>query len=176
VRAAAGGLRESFALLYMRYYSRTFRLAYGMTANRETSEDLTQEIFIRAFQKLSQFNFQSSFTTWFYRLALNHCLNYRQRKISRDVQIFDSELQSELSLPGAMEGDIFREQLQGHIHKALLTLKPRLRLILILKDIEGLSYAEVAERLEISQGTVASRLNRARKLLALKLEHLRGVV
>jgi len=145
-----------------------------MTANRETSEDLTQEIFIRVFQKLHQFNFQASFATWFYRLALNHCLNYRQRG-PRPQQALD-ELPAEPSLNHVIEDEIFREQLQSHIHKALLTLKPKLRLILILKDIEGLSYAEVAARLELSEGTVASRLNRARKVLALKLTHLRGTV
>jgi RNA polymerase sigma-70 factor (ECF subfamily) len=144
-----------------------------MTANRETSEDLTQEIFIRVFQKLPQFNFQASFATWFYRLALNHCLNYARRRATPPQAI--DEL-PEPSLNGAMEDGIFQEQLQSHIHKALLTLKPKLRLILILKDIEGLSYAEVAERLELSEGTVASRLNRARKVLALKLTHLRGTV
>lgn len=175
MRSAIGGRRENFALLYQRYYSRTYRLAFGMTAAREESEDLTQEIFIRTWQKLSQFNFESSFATWFYRLALNHCLNYRQRKIPRDAQILNNDFAAG-SPTGALEAEIFQVQLQNHIHKALLTLKPKLRLILILKDIEELSYAEVAERLEISQGTVASRLNRARRQLAVKLEHLRGIV
>lgn len=171
-RAAAGGSRENFALLYSRFYSRTFRLAYGMTADRELAEDLTQEIFLRAFRKLDHFHFQSSFATWFYRLALNHCLNYRQRRLSKEMPI----LETDSPVKNALEDEILKEQIQGQVHRALLTLKPKLRLILILKDLEELSYAEVAERLEISPGTVASRLNRARQQLAFKLQHLRGMV
>jgi len=172
VRAAAGGSRENFALLYSRFYSRAFRLAYGMTADREIAEDLTQEIFMRAFRKLDRFNFQSTFATWFYRLALNHCLNFRRQKSVADLPI----LETDHPVKHALEDEILKEQIQEQVHQALLTLKPKLRLILILKDLEGLSYAEVAERLEISPGTVASRLNRARQQLAFKLQHLRGMV
>lgn len=171
-RTVIRGSRENFALLYRRYYSRTFRLAYGMTADRESAEDLTQEIFIRTYHKLDRFHFQSSFATWFYRLALNHCLNFRQRKLPPESHLRGDEDAHNDQL----EDQIFRVQIQEQVHRALLQLRPKLRLILILKDIEGLSYAEVADRLNISTGTVASRLNRARLQLAHKLRHLKGIV
>ena len=73
------------------------------------------------------------------------------------------------------EADLMQEQIQLQVHRAMLGLKPKLRMMVILKDIEGLSYEEIAARMNCSTGTVASRLNRARKILARKLEHLKGV-
>ena len=175
VEQALAGRGEVFAHLYERYYSRAYRLAYGMTGQHEAAEDLTQEIFMRTYQKLDQYGGQASFATWFYRLAVNRCLNYRKqekRLSSEDAR--DIEM---LPLPGAarqMEKNIFQKQAQAHIHRALLSLKPGVRMIVILKDIEGLSYEEIAERADCSKGTIASRLNRGRRLLARKLAHLRG--
>lgn len=78
------GEADVFAHVYERYYSRTYRLVYGMTGRHETAEDLTREIFIRAYQKLALFAGQSSFATWFYRLAFNHCLNRCKSAPRRD--------------------------------------------------------------------------------------------
>ncbi|HEY0545490.1 MAG TPA: sigma-70 family RNA polymerase sigma factor [Pyrinomonadaceae bacterium] len=175
--SARGGSRESFALLYQRFYTRTFRLAYGMTSNKEAAEDMTQEIFMRAFQKLDKFDFKSSFYTWFYRLAFNQCVNYRQRKLStRESGLEESNIAPDLTHMKDVEQAILEQQVQAQIHQAILTLKPKLRLIIILKEIEGMSYDELARHLEISMGTVASRLNRARQLLAQQLAHLKGTL
>lgn len=166
---------EVFARLYERYYARTYRLAYGMTGRHEAAEDLTQEVFVRAYQRLRQFRGSSSFSTWFYRLSVNCCLNYR-RRWSR-VSEKESGGAEESDLPGThgrAEAELFRSQVQGEVHRALLSLKPELRLVVILKDVEGLRYEEIAERVGCSAGTVGTRLNRARKLLARKLGHLKG--
>jgi RNA polymerase sigma-70 factor (ECF subfamily) len=167
---------EGFARLYERYYARTYRLAYGMTGRHEAAEDLTQEVFVRAYQRLGQFRGGSSFSTWFYRLTINCCLNYRRR----ERKFFEKEAgeAEESRLPGESaraEADLFQSQVQSQLQKALLSLKPELRLIVILKDVEGLRYEEIAERMSCSPGTVGTRLNRARKLLARKLGHLKGV-
>ena len=174
--AALAGRGELFARLYERYHARTYRLAYGMTGRHETAEDLTQEVFIRAYQRLGQFHGKATFSTWFYRLTVNCCLNYRRHEQRFDV----SELcVAEGSNPHAettrAETQVFQQQIQGQLHKALLSLKPELRLVIILRDIEGLRYEEIAERMSCSAGTVGARLNRARKLLARKLEHLKGL-
>jgi len=165
--------REVFARLYERYYSRTYRIAYGMTGRREAAEDLTQEVFIRAYQRLGQFRGQASFSTWFYRLTVNHCVNYRRHE--RRWQAREAgEGWHPAALGGRAEAEVFQHQVQGQIHRALLSLKPELRMVVILKDVEGLSYEEIAERMSCSSGTVGTWLNRARKLLARKLEHLKG--
>ena len=169
------GEAEVFAHVYERYYSRTYRLAYGMTGRHETAEDLTQEVFIRAYQKLALFAGQSSFATWFYRLAFNHCLNRCKSERRNDrMESYESTPAPLTSVMKGMDRTVLQQEVQRQIHRALFSLKPEQRLVVILKDIEGLSYEEIAERLNCSTGTLGSQLARARKLLARKLEHLRG--
>jgi RNA polymerase sigma-70 factor (ECF subfamily) len=171
------GQVDVFVTLYERYYTRAHRLAYGMTGHREAAEDLTQEIFMRAFQKLSHYDRRSSFATWFYRLTVNCCLNHRQKEKRRAIEgTGQLDEVPGLDEPDQMEAIILQKQIQNEVHQALLSLKPKLRLMVILKDIEGLSYEEIADRTSCSMGTIASRLNRARNLLARKLEHLRGTI
>jgi RNA polymerase sigma-70 factor, ECF subfamily len=169
------GQDEVFAELYDRFYTRTYRLTYGMVGQHALAEDITQEIFMRAYQKLGKYDRHSKFSTWFYRLAVNLCLNFRKRERGRPLATSDNL--DMLPLWGAdlqVEAKILERQVQNHIHRALLSLKPKLRMIVILKDVDGLDYQEIAERMKCSKGTVASRLSRARQLLARKLGHLRG--
>ena len=151
-------------------------MAYGMTGNHGSAEDLTQEIFMRAYQRLKDFGGQSAFSTWLYRVAVNHSLNYRRKHQVEGLEESTGEADPPPIVDGAMSAEtgVMRQQMTAQVHRALLGLKPKLRMIVILKDIEGLSYEEIARRTNCSTGTVASRLNRSRKLLARQLEHLRG--
>jgi RNA polymerase sigma-70 factor (ECF subfamily) len=174
VARAASGDRAAFAQIYERYYARAFRLAYSFTGSASGAEDLTQEIFMRAYQRLESFGGQSSFATWFYRLAVNHSLNYR-RKEKLGLQDHAPERLERLAHPSTrVEAEVLQNQIKSEIHAALLELQEEMRMVIILKDIEGLNYDEISERMNCSQGTVASRLNRARKQLAEKLKHLKG--
>jgi RNA polymerase sigma-70 factor (ECF subfamily) len=179
VELVLAGQGEVFARLYERYYLRAYRLAYGMTGQREAAEDLTQEIFLRTYQKLHQFRGEARFATWFYRLTTNHCLRYRQRARRNPEEVID-DLEQALPQPCATqsrreaEAKLFQQQTQTIIHKALLSLKPELRLVVVLRNLEGLSYEEIAERMDCSVGTVGTWLHRAHKLLARKLAGLRG--
>jgi RNA polymerase sigma-70 factor (ECF subfamily) len=176
VRLVIAGEPDLFAPIYERYYWRVFRMAYGMTGNHGSAEDLTQEIFMRAYQRLKDFRGQSAFSTWLYRVAVNHSLNYRRKHHveGREESTGDADPPSIVDGETSAETGVMRQQMTVQVHRALLGLKPKLRMIVILKDIEGLSYEEIAQRTNCSTGTVASRLNRSRKLLARKLEHLRG--
>ena len=171
-----------FAQLYRRYYTRTRALAFGMTGRREQADDMTQEIFLRAYERLDSYNGHSSFATWFYRLAVNHCLNYCRRERRHHTAAADvDEAQSVPAISGAgaedhMAAILLQHQVQTQVRQALLTLKPEMRVLIVMKEIEGLSYEEIAERLNCSIGTIASRLSRARKLLARKLETLKGKI
>ena len=177
VEFVLAGQDEVFARLYERYHARTHRVAYVMTGTREEAENLTQEVFMLAYQKLRQFGGRSSFSTWFYRLTVNCCLSHRKREhkfLAARGNGFES---SELPHFGEdAEGEILRQQIQRHVHTALLSLKPKLRMIVVLKDVEELSYEQIAERMGCSTGTVGTWLNRARKLLARKLEGLKGKI
>ncbi len=167
VRLVAAGQVEVFAELYSRYYARAYRLAWAMTGQREVAEELTQEIFLRVWQKAGQFRGESKFGTWFYKLATRSCLNYRERPSMRSHERLDA-----VNL--ASESNDVQQGIQSDVQRALLSLKPEWRLIVIFKEIDGLSYEEIADRMNCSTGTVASRLNRSRLLLAQKLEHLRS--
>jgi RNA polymerase sigma-70 factor (ECF subfamily) len=182
VARIAAGERALFTQLYALYYPRTFALAFGMTGRREQADDMTQEIFLRAYERLASFNGRSSFATWFYRLAVNQSLNYCRRERRHKGSVSDSEdVESLVDATGSgagagMDAALLQQQLQTQVRLALLTLKPEMRVLVVLKEIEGLSYEEIAERLDCSMGTVASGLSRARKMLARKLENLKGKI
>lgn len=169
-----------FGLLYERYRTRTFALAFGMTGQREQAEDLTQEIFLRVFERLNTFQGQAKFTTWFYRIALNQCLNHcrneRRRRLVANPEDVQPTVVVELRVVEQADATLLRKEIQHRLRLALLSLKPEVRVLLLLKEIEGLSYDEIAERLECSPGTVASRLSRGRRLLARKLDSLKGKI
>ena len=171
------GQVDAFEHLYRRHYGRAYRVAYGMTGRREVAEELTQEVFMRAFERLNLFKGESKFSTWLHRVAVNHCLNHHARS-RRDVLLRAGDLESEpLSDAAAgQEARLRSRQVQEQMHRALLELEPVARMVVILRDVEGLSYQEIAERLNCSAGTIASRLNRARRELARRLDHLRGTV
>jgi RNA polymerase sigma-70 factor (ECF subfamily) len=173
VRAGSSALFET---IYRRYYPRAFRLAFGVTGNREQADDLTQEIFLRVYRGLPSYNEQASFGTWFYRVALNHCWNHIRRERWRRFWVDSTEIDVQRSSSARGEEQVLQREIQGLVRDALQTLKPQARILLILKDLEGFSYQEIAERLECSQGSVASGVSRARKLLARKLSVLKGKI
>ncbi|HEX8143316.1 MAG TPA: sigma-70 family RNA polymerase sigma factor [Pyrinomonadaceae bacterium] len=182
VARICAGERALFAKLYGLYYPRAFALAFGMTGRREQADDLTQEIFMRAYERLASYNGRASFSTWFYRLAVNQSLNYCRRERRHKGSVSDSgdvEGLASAASGGAgerMEAALLRQQVQLQVRQALLTLKPEMRVLIVMKEIEGLSYEEISERLDCSMGTVASGLSRARRLLARKLENLKGKI
>ena len=175
------GEGELFVHLYDRYYAKVFRLAFGMTAEREQADDLAQDIFLRVYRQLDGFRMDSTFATWFYRIAFNHCLTYLRRQRWRRLMVTTSDLPNVHEVGGDQpanfaDASLLKQEIQSEVRRALLSLKPKARLFVFLKDIEGLSYDEIAEQLDCSPGTVASGLSRARHLLARKLAPLKGKI
>ncbi|MCI0490974.1 MAG: sigma-70 family RNA polymerase sigma factor [Blastocatellia bacterium] len=176
VRLLIAGDRGAFREFYQCYHLRMYAMAYAMTGRQGAAEDLTQEIFLRVYQKLGSYRGESSFSTWFYRLAVNCCLNYRRRKQPEaEVSLADEhKIIEPLGGLERMEARVLQQEIGDQIDRAILSLKPDLRLTFIFKEIEGLSYSEIADRMGCPEGTVAWRLNKARELLARKLEHLKA--
>jgi len=135
---------------------------YGLMirmVGRQDADDLTQQVFLTMFRKLHQFNGQSKLETWLYRLATNEALQHLRRTKRRSTAPLVDE-------PEVSDADpiVANEEVQL-IEKAMLCLEPELRAILLLKEQQNLSYREIAESTGIPEGTVGSRLNRARKEL-----------
>ena len=152
------GDRLAMRQLYDRSSGRIYALMVRMVG-RQDADDLTQHCFLRLFEKLNQFNGQSKLETWFYRLAANEALMHLRRRKCDNHTSFVSEpaIQNEDAIIKSEEAEL--------LEQALLRLDPDLRTIISLQEEHGLSYREIAESLEIPEGTVGSRLNRARKEL-----------
>jgi RNA polymerase sigma-70 factor (ECF subfamily) len=171
IRACQEGSLEAQRELYECYKAKVYSLAVYLTGNAEMARDLTQEIFLKVFRDLHSFRFESSFNSWLYRLATNTCLNaLRSRRTRREVCI-----EEVLGTPAEIDASCQLEQqqadrsIQRAVWKAILSLKPSLRAVVVLRYIENLSYVEISEALSCSPGTVAARLNRAHRLLERKL-------
>jgi RNA polymerase sigma-70 factor (ECF subfamily) len=163
VRSAQKGDQDAFAHLVEKYRNKMFYLAYSMTNNRETADDLAQEVFIKAYRALPRFNLKSRFSTWLYRIAINTVKDfYRKQSGVEKVSLEDSmEVRDDMEWKSVEETQDRLKIIQKHINK----LPEKHRIIITLRDIQGKSYSEIAEILNISPGTVDSRLFRARRKL-----------
>jgi RNA polymerase sigma-70 factor, ECF subfamily len=182
VRAAQKGDESAFRQLVERYQRRIYQLALGMTKDPDDAMDIAQETFVRVHKYLPSFKGDSSFFTWTYRIATNLCLD-AQRKKSRtervDVEEGDeAEIEAAMDPPShALAGpqrQALNEELKGKIDEALAGLSENHRAILLLREVEGLSYEELAKVLDIRKGTVMSRLFHARLKMQNKLREYLG--
>src|SRR6266567_4435337 len=138
VERIRAGERRLFGLLYQRYRTRTFALAFGMTGQREQAEDLTQEIFLRVYERLSTFQGQAKFATWFYRIALNYCLNHCRHEHQRRRTVANPDdgqatVLVELRAVDGPDAALLQKEIQQQLRSALLSLKPEIRILLLLK-------------------------------------------
>lgn len=175
VEQAQAGSQEAFAALVEKYRVKMFNLAYSLTRNREAADDLAQEAFIKAYLALGKFKFQSAFSTWLYRIAVNASKDYLRRETKVTKVTLEDSPQGALSQEDATaEIDEAREKeaRKRLVHTALESLPEKYRAILMLRDIQGFPYGEIGQILHISPGTVDSRLHRARKLLKRKVQQI----
>ena len=172
VRQSKEGNEEAFASLVKKYKTKVFNLAWSLTRDRETADDLAQEAFIKAYFALPTFQFKSEFGTWLYRITVNHVKDYLRKKSKMSKMLFEKMKE----MPLVQENEIIKkekeqiiEQRKKFVHQCLQTIPEKYKLILSLRDIQGFSYEEITKILKISPGTVDSRLHRARKMLRKKI-------
>ena len=175
IRACQQGDREAFRVLFEAYRDRVFSIACYSLGDKTAAADVTQQIFVKLFTRIGQFRGDSEFTTWLYRLVINSCLDERRRQ-RRFLPVEEFAPINKAVHREPPETGYERREIAGSVREAIGGLKPKMRLPILLKYIEGLSYEEIANVLGCSKGTVASRLNRAHKALAKKLDHLRSEV
>lgn len=176
IQQAARGDHAAFEWLVEQYQTPVYRLCLRMTNNPEDAADLTQESFLKAWKNLESFHFESAFSTWLYRLSTNTCLDFlRQLKRRPTVSLVTEDDEGDEQVmdvadptPGPEEqvlNTLDREQLSA----AMARLPEEQRQLLILRAVNGLSYGEIAQILGVKEGTIKSRLARARENLRKKL-------
>ncbi len=163
VQSAQKGDKEAFGILVAKYKNKMFYLAYSMTNNRETADDLSQEVFIKAYRALPRFKLGSKFSTWLYRIAVNTIKDFHRKhsgiervSLDENIKVQDTEL---------VKDEEEKQEKLKLIRESIQKLPEKQRIILTLRDIQGRAYSEIADILNISPGTVDSRLFRARKKL-----------
>ena len=172
IEACQQGDRAAFQLLFETYKDKVFSIAvYSSGGDRATADDVTQQIFLKLFTAIRQFRGDSEFTTWLYRLVVNACLDERRRR-RRLLPWGETVAVRNTSDKKPQEKQFARLEVQEAVQAAIGQLKPKFRLPILLKYIEGLSYDESATVMGCSKGTVASRLNRGHSQLAKRLSHL----
>lgn len=167
------GEREAFHLLFELYKDKVYSIALRYSGDPGASSDITQDVFVKLFSHMAGFRGDSSFETWLYRLVVNSCLDHR-RKLRHLVPLM-GEVIRRARVNEKVTGDLIRSETRRSVRAAIDKLSPDLRITVVLRYTEGLSYDEMAEVLSCSTGTVASRLHRAHKQLARRLSHLDGV-
>lgn len=184
VRRAQGGDQDAFRQLFERYHKRVFAVAFGVLKNRQDALDCVQEGFVKVHRHLGNFQGTSSFYTWLYRIVMNLAIDQlRRRKTARPVEFDDARRRD-----GVEAGDdaivsrmldenprkaVIRRELLEHVQAALAELPEYHRQVILLREIEGMSYEEMAEALDVPKGTIMSRLFHARKKMQ---EALKGYV
>lgn len=176
VRDACGGDRRAFGELFRLLYPRVHRTVWAMLGSEQEAHDVAQTAWIKAWEKRSAFNFQSLYSTWVHRIAINCALDALRRRRSlrnRFVSLFDSTRPDPVDPPAAAAGsgpaELARAELGQLIEAAVDGLPDDQRTVLVLREYEGYSYAEISKALRIPPGTVMSRLHLARQKLQSRL-------
>jgi RNA polymerase sigma-70 factor (ECF subfamily) len=173
VEACRRGDREAFRVLFEAHKDRVYSIALCFfDGNDAAAKDITQEVFLKLMTTISQFQNRSEFSTWLYRLITNTCLD-RKRILRRFLPFGDSREHAVPDRGRSIEDRYIQHEIELAVRKVIAAMKPRLRITVLLKYFEDLSYDEIAAALGCSKGTVASRLNRAHRILSRKLSHLR---
>ena len=178
VALAQNGDRRAFEELIERHKQKAFHIAFGFTRDREEAKDLSQDAFLKAFSYLKNFDGRSSFYTWFYRIVVNVCLDYKRRTKRTSAGEFNENVENQLepshnpARPLAPEQHVLARQLSSKVDAALQTLPAKQRTAFILKNHQGLSIREIAETMETAEGTVKVHLHRAVTALRQSLAEL----
>lgn len=171
IASVLSGNTDAFEALVKEHEKLVYNLALRMVHNPEDAADMAQETFIKAFRNLKSFKGDSKFSVWLYRIAANVCTDFlrsKSRTQTISLTVDDDGDEAEFSVPdlsGSAEDKLMRKLSREAVQKGLNELSPDYRIPLVLREINGLSYAEIAEVLSLEEGTVKSRIFRARKKL-----------
>ena len=180
VECVLNGDKQAFELLVLKYQRKLMRLVLFFIKDHAEAEDIVQEAFIKAYKGLSSFRGESAFYTWLYRIGVNSAKNHinsqkRRVQTSSDNDTQDKDISSELD--GLNESNtpdsvLASKQLAEKVNEAMNSMQEELRIAISLREIDGMSYEEIADMMECPIGTVRSRIFRAREVIANKIRPL----
>lgn len=177
VLAARKGNRDAFRTLFERYHRRAYALAFGVVRHQDDALDVVQDAFIKAHKYLDKFEGNSSFYTWLYRIVMNLAIDHlRKHRRVKPVELDETKLDEggdDALLPRILGGNpgraLMDKEIRGRIDSALDELSENHRAVLVMRELEGLSYEEMAQAMNCSKGTIMSRLFHARKNMQRRL-------
>ncbi len=165
--------RSDFGKLYQRHQRRVYSIALNFFDDEATAQDITQAVFLKVYTKIEHFKADAEFSTWLYRIVWNACLDHHRRTRIRAFLSLDATPAAlKVRDPADPVAAIQHAQTAEVVRRALSELKVEFRMPLILRYLEGMSYAEIAAALGCQKGTVASRISRGHRRLSRKLAHL----
>lgn len=177
VKRSQQGDINAFEQLISKYQQKVYNIAYRLMGNAEDASDLAQEAFIKTYKSIKNFRGDASFSTWLHHIVMNVCRDELRKRSRHKISSLDEPVTTE-------EGQVNREvtdwsnspeqayeqkESKETLQKLIDTLSPEYRLIIVMREMQGFSYEEIAHQLDISLGTVKSRLSRARKYLKDKI-------
>lgn len=181
VKRAIGGDEQAYKLLVEKYERALYFHVLKMIKDKEQVNDLVQEAFVKAFDNLNTYSTNYAFSTWLYRIATNHTIDYLRKKklktlsIDEPVKTRDGEMQMQLEDESAgTDRNIIRKQRQDMVQEAIEDLPPKYRKVIEMRHMEEKSYQEIADVLDLPLGTVKAHIFRARELLYKALKDKRG--
>ena len=181
VEKASRGDLQAFEELLLHYQDRVYSHCLRLTANNDDAQDLAQEVFIRAYRSIKKFRQEADFGTWLHRITVNTWITQLRKKkkfifVSLDEPLNTGEGEMIRELAASEDGPlelVERQELSASVRKALARLTPEYQAVLILREMEGYSYEEIAQILDCSLGTVKSRISRGRRDIKKEMEILK---
>lgn len=174
IEACQRGEHDAFSALFEANKDKVYSIALRYSGNEAMAMDIAQETFLKVLSSIPDFRGEAAIDSWLYRVVVNCCLDQQRRR--RRLKPLVEDFFDLFRAPGeTVLHELLRSEMQQHVQAVVARLAPEQRIVVILRYTEGLSYEQIAEILGCSAGTVASRLNRAHKVLERRLSHLRVV-
>jgi len=170
------GDQQAWEQIVRQYWRRVFNVAYKFVGRHDEAEDLTQDVFLKVFKSLATFDRRANFQTWLVSVSRNLCIDH-YRSVRKERETIDRDVNADDLSPHSVEVSahvvLERLDLAQELRRALQQLPESLRTAVVMRDIQELSYQEIADRLRLPEGTVKSRINRGRHELARQITRLR---
>ena len=177
IQRCLNGDQAAWELVVRQYWRKVFNVAYKFVGKHDEAEDLTQDIFPKIFKSLDTFDRRANFQTWLISVSRNLCIDH-YRSVRKERETIDRDVDANELTPASHEASpmaaLEQRDRVGLLRQALAALPDTLRTAVVMRDLQELSYQEIAEKLRLPEGTVKSRINRGRTELARQIEKLRG--